>query len=165
MYRGGLYDADRGRTISDSVITSQRAGVRKMPDQPDFDVTARIPTGQEHTREEVPQWCDFVLEVSDPDDPDEPWTLTLTRAAGELIISASWEALHPNAGGNLRDRLWEDLDALMDVVMDDPRDLETKGKAAGIARAIALMMNPYDEDALDAIREEAIERWESSHSQ
>lgn len=90
------------------------------------------------------------------------------------------------AGKSILDLLWEKLDAAMDDLMDveqpsewiadedpnprncDPtgmaREWETwgtlRGTARGLAEAIALITNVYEPD-LDAVRAEAMERWET----
>lgn len=139
-----------------------------MPNQPDFEITARIPTDKDQREGDTPEWCDLTLTFSDPIHADSEATelvavtVYLTRAAGEVILDTVNSALHPHAGGSARDRLWEDLDTLTDLLMDetDFTDGEiNRGKARGIARALAILTTPYDPD-MDAITDEAMERWE-----
>lgn len=132
-----------------------------MPQQPDFEVTAFIPTDRQQRHGEIPDWSDLVVDV-EREGSGRRERLHLTRAAGEVLLDTVNTALHPRAGGSIRQMLWDDLDALMDIIMDDdePDDPEIRGKAAGVARALALITTPYDPD-IDAIREEAVERWEN----
>lgn len=132
-----------------------------MPEQPDFNITAFIPGDGDHVQQTVPGWCDLVLDIEREGGGVQ--RVHMTRRAGEVALDMVNSALHPYAGGSIRTLLWADLDALTDVIMDgiDESDM-TKGKAAGVARAIAYMVNPYDVDAaLESVREEAVERWES----
>jgi hypothetical protein len=134
-----------------------------MPVQPDFEVTAFIPTDLDQREGIIPEWSDLVVQQKGDHD-NVTWRWPLTRAAGEAMLDVLHGALHPYAGGSIRKLLWDDLDILTDLIMsgEDESDM-TKGKAAGVARAIAYMLNPYDVDAaLDAVREEAVERWEES---
>lgn len=70
------------------------------------------------------------------------------------------------AGKSLLDLLWEHLDQFMDDLMapahegGDLEQAELKGRAYGMAHAIALVTNPYHPD-LDTVRADAVERWES----
>lgn len=69
------------------------------------------------------------------------------------------------AGKSVLDLLWEQLDQFMDELMDnegaysDEGYGETKGRAYGMAQAIAIITNPYHVD-IDAVRSDAVERWE-----
>lgn len=66
------------------------------------------------------------------------------------------------AGKSVLDLLWERLDAFVDALMEpvnhEEASEETKGRAYGMAEAIALITNPYYPD-IDAVRGEAMERW------
>lgn len=67
------------------------------------------------------------------------------------------------AGRSIQDMIWEELDGTMDELMRDGAgaEPESKGYAAGLAYALAMMRNPYDvETAMETIREEALDRWE-----
>jgi hypothetical protein len=68
-------------------------------------------------------------------------------------------------GKSIIDMLWDDLDATMDILMDGGVEFdleytidEYKGRAQGVAYALALMSNPYLKDVND-VRELAKERW------
>lgn len=69
------------------------------------------------------------------------------------------------AGKTVLDLLWERLDAFVDELMAPAHEggelerAERKGHAYGMAEAIALVNNPYHPD-VDAVRGEAMERWE-----
>lgn len=73
------------------------------------------------------------------------------------------------AGKSVLDLLWERLDAFVNELMAkdmphpdktaDPDFREIKGRAYGMAEAIALITNPYHPD-IDAVRADAVERWE-----
>lgn len=64
------------------------------------------------------------------------------------------------AGKSLLELMWEELDETMDRLMVPGAAAETdKGQALGIAWCIALVTNPYHVN-MEAIREEALERWE-----
>lgn len=67
------------------------------------------------------------------------------------------------AGKSVLDLLWERLDAFVDDLMSTallatPTE-ELKGRAYGMAEAIALITNPYHPD-IEAVRGEAMGRWE-----
>lgn len=65
------------------------------------------------------------------------------------------------AGKSIVELLWDVLDQLMDLLMkDEEPDELTRGKAEGVAYALAVFQNPYLPN-LDAIREQAVERWEA----
>lgn len=70
------------------------------------------------------------------------------------------------AGKSIIEMLWDTLDTLIDLLMDeDPQpdpDL-LKGKAEGVAYALAVFQNPYLPN-LDAIRQQAMERWEANNA-
>jgi hypothetical protein len=136
-------------------------------DQPDIAIVARIPTDKEHTREEVPPWSDLVLEFTFMPWKSNAWTtggsnphatLHLTRAAGESIIDALHNALHPHAGRSILAVLWEDLDRLTSELMVGEEDTDKRGIARGLAWAIAVMQNPANPN-IDAVRDEAVERY------
>lgn len=65
------------------------------------------------------------------------------------------------AGKSIIDLLWEEMDHLMDLLMEDHCEEPewTRGRATGVAWAIALMSNPYLQN-VDQVRTLAKERWE-----
>lgn len=95
------------------------------------------------------------------------------------------ERTHSARGPSIIERLWAELDNIMDRLMSDGlpgeepyesqgydveglqhvRDVwqaygEERGKAQGTAYALAMMTNPYKPD-IEGIRATAVERWEA----
>lgn len=80
---------------------------------------------------------------------------------------------HSAAGPSLLESLWDELDAIMGRLMadgvpelhDPPEDWqahgEERGRAQGIAYAIAKITSPYAPD-VPAIKAEAVERWQAA---
>jgi hypothetical protein len=133
-----------------------------MPEQPDFNISARIPGATDSERGMAPDWCDLELVISEPmwnGNAASSRLVHLTRAAGESIIDELDKTLRPRA---LREKLWSDLDVLVDIIVSEGgpelADAETRGKAEGIARAISLL----EHCDLDTVRDEAAERHENS---
>lgn len=64
------------------------------------------------------------------------------------------------AGKSILEMLWEELDAIVDRIMteQDSEDGRDPGRAEGVAYCIAVFTNPYLPN-LDAIREQAMDRW------
>jgi hypothetical protein len=114
-------------------------------------------TDAEHVAEEVPDWAEIVLSIERNGKELQHF---FRRHDGELVMEVLREVLHPNAGRSILQALWEDLDALMDEIMSNPPDPDTKGQARGLALAIARMQKPYN-PSLDAVRKEARERWKA----
>jgi hypothetical protein len=76
---------------------------------------------------------------------------------------------HDVRGKSLLDLLWEQLDQFVDDlqlvadVADDSTTLwEARGRAHAAAVCVALATNPYHPQ-VDAIKAEAMERWENAH--
>lgn len=64
-------------------------------------------------------------------------------------------------GKSVLDLLWEHLDDFVDAVQEPVNEEEadlSKGRAHGMAVAIALVTNPYDPD-VDEVKAQAMERW------
>jgi len=128
------------------------------------DVSAWIPTSKDHDAEAVPSWCELVLEIKRKNDWPVNTQIPLRRHDGEWVLDAIHEALHPRAGGTVAEMLWNELD---DVVIRIQRRVERGkaprntdvGEARGLARAIAIMVNPYGYD-IDSVRDEAMRRYE-----
>lgn len=84
----------------------------------------------------------------------------------DLLRAAYVQAGGSTCGGKtILELLWGELDAVMDRLMtggaaEDGRD---PGRAEGVAFAIAVMQNPYLPN-IDAVREQAMERWEAQES-
>lgn len=134
-----------------------------MPVQPDFSIEARIPEDVDMRKGTAPDWCDLQVIVENDHAPGAKQRLNLTRPAGELLIAAVGEVLHPWAGMSIIEHIWAELDDVMDGLMTGREaSAEAKGTALGLATALALMYNPVDPN-VDAIREEAMERWDSAH--
>lgn len=100
--------------------------------------------------------------------------------------AAGTTAAHVNAGKTLLEIIWEDLDRVMDLLMEEGEPSkgtfvreyiatdtglkanewwdvlrewgEQRGQAQGLAYAIAVLTNPYHVD-VDAVRTEAVARW------
>lgn len=67
-----------------------------------------------------------------------------------------------NAGRSIIEIIWEEMDAVYARLMAGAGSVAKgdKGRAAGLAYALAVMTNPYEVN-IDAIREQAHERWEN----
>jgi hypothetical protein len=78
------------------------------------------------------------------------------------LIDVLHQTLHPHYGRSIIECIWEELDIVMDRLMSgEPEpDGRDPGRAEGLAMALALFTNTYAPD-LDAVRERAVERWES----
>lgn len=138
------------------------------------EVTAWIPTGVDHSEAVTPEWCELVLEVKREVDseeaPDFPLNtrLPLRRHDGELIIECLWSVLHPSGGKSIIQMMWHELDQVVDRIqrrVDKGKEplKSDRGEAVGLAKAIAIMTNPYAYD-VDAVREEAMARYEARHA-
>ena len=114
----------------------------------------------DHISELVPDWCELVLRLTREHSHQ---MLPLTRHDAELIIEVLWTVLHPNEHRRSPvERLWEQLDDVMDYLMVDDPEPEDKARAKALAEAIALISLPFaDEPDVAAIRTQAVERWES----
>lgn len=64
-------------------------------------------------------------------------------------------------GLSILERIWLLLDETMDALMADGKNAhpQTRGQALGLAMAIAVLAHP-DLPTVDAVRREAVERWE-----
>lgn len=111
----------------------------------------------------APNWAELALTI----ERDGKGLLHyLRRHDAELIVEVLFRVLHPNAGKSIHKQLWADLDACMVNLMDGGLDVmdkrEFKGKALGLATALALVENPYGPD-VGMIRKQASERYEATH--
>lgn len=91
--------------------------------------------------------------------------IELTRHDGEVIIEVLHSVLHPNTHKSSPvQRLWAELDDVMDFLMDvDEPEPEDRARARALAEAIAMISQPWSEEPdVDAIRAEAVERWEAN---
>ena len=128
-----------------------------MPEQPDFNITARIPGEKDASNGNAEWWSDLILEVGKIGGSN--YRLDLTRPAGEAIVDALHEVLHPWAGQSIIEHIWSELVVTIDSLMTGDPDDEERGYARGLATAIAYLYNPLDPD-VDAVRSEAMERWQ-----
>lgn len=115
----------------------------------------------DHVQGTVPQWCELVLDLTDDMGTKR---IHLRRHDAELIIEALHEVLHPHTHKTSPvQRLWEELDDTMDFIRaDDEPEEEDRVRARTLAFAIAVLTQPYGTTPnIDAIREEAAERWEA----
>lgn len=132
------------------------------------EASAWIPTAIDHSQGITPDWCELVLEIR-RDGGEFPirQTMPLRRHDGELIIELLHQALHPRAGLSIAQMIWSELDDVVDAIQKriergkEPLKRDA-GVALGLATALAILTNPYAYD-VDAIREEAMERWEARH--
>jgi hypothetical protein len=129
-----------------------------MPVQPQFEVSAFVPGDADAMNGKASPWCDLILDVEQEGSGKR--RMELTRAAGEAIIDAIHETIHPWAGKSSADTAWRELDFIMARLMDGEAADEDRGRAQGLAYGLACMMNPFAPD-VDLIREQALERYES----
>lgn len=124
-------------------------------------VEARIATNAEHTARVVPSWCEVILTL---ERDQRLLPIPMTRSDGELIIEVLHEVLHPNDGDkHPLTRMWEHMDDVMERLMNDLADPDDKGFALGVATCLAILSQRYSEEPdVDAIRMEAMERFEAS---
>lgn len=132
-----------------------------MPEQPEFQIGALVPDANDGS---VPQWCDLVVTVERGSNLNARHQLNLTRAAGEAIIDAIHEVIHPWSGRGMAEVAWRELDFIMARLMDGEAADDDKGRAQGLAYGLACMMNPFTPD-VDEVRAEAMERYESQTGQ
>jgi hypothetical protein len=137
------------------------------------EVEAYIPTGADHDNSITPPWCELVLSVTRLDDGTlkPAWPLNtrmpLRRHDGELIMQVLWDALHPARPMGAVEQMYMELDRVYDKIMKrvnkgkEPLAAH-KYEALGIAKGIALMVNPVEPD-VDEVRAVAVERYEARH--
>lgn len=125
-----------------------------------FDEVEAMTVGSEDSLEgNVADSCELVLDLRSG---HQTQRLQLTRHDGELIIEVLHTVLHPNTHRSSPvQRLWAELDDVMDFLMVDDPEPEDKARAKALAEAIAMLATPYSEEPdIDAVRKEAVERWE-----
>lgn len=68
------------------------------------------------------------------------------------------------SGESIQEMMWEELDGVMALLMaNKAKDVAyAKGRAYGLATALALLQTPYDPN-VDSVRAQAMARWEASH--
>lgn len=76
---------------------------------------------------------------------------------GERVTEA---ALNPprHSGASIYDRVWSEMDSIMDRLMGGNPQLNDKYQAQGLAFALAVFDNPGKPD-INAVRKRAVERW------
>lgn len=88
----------------------------------------------------------------------------LKRALGRLTKVTGLRPLRPASqvcsGKSIYDMLWEELDAIVERLMAGAAGEDDKGKAQGVAFAIATIENPYLPN-IERVRAEAMRRWEA----
>lgn len=137
------------------------------------EVQAWVPTNADHVSGVTPPWCELVLEIRRTDDESliTAWPinerLPLRRHDGELIIQVINDVLHPDRVSAV-DGIWDELDAVVASIQRRvERDREPLrrdvGIAYGLALALAVLANPDDPD-VDAVRAEAMQRYEADES-
>lgn len=136
-----------------------------MVDQPGYTIDAAIATDAHHVREQVPPWCEVILDVERKPTKVEAKQgktnhldrLHLTRNASEAIAGALHEAMHPHTGKSLLEGLWLELDNVVRRLLAKEAEPDDKGYAKGLTWAIAHFINPYQPD-YDGIRQQALRR-------
>lgn len=84
-------------------------------------------------------------------------------AAGDCLRAASSNAPKTMCSGkSIYEMLWDELMVIMERLMtgQESEDGGDRWRAEGVAYAIAVFTNPYAPN-LDAVREQAMERWEA----
>jgi hypothetical protein len=123
------------------------------------EVSALIPTSQDHDLENVPQWCELVLELTrNTREPYIRQVLALRRHDGELIAQILADVLHPN-GDRAAEQLWVALDEVMDRLMVKAKKVDV-GLAQGLSLAIAQLRTPGRPD-VERVKAQAVVRWEA----
>lgn len=131
-----------------------------------------MPGALDHHRQQVPQGAEVVLVAQRFSSRDKHAKLNsplnvqmpMTRHDAEYVIESLYTALHPNSGGSIAHMLWGELGDVVDRIQrrvvkgKDPLKADV-GEALGIARSIAIMINPFAFD-IDEVRNEAMVRWE-----
>lgn len=118
----------------------------------------------DHDDESVPAWADITVLIDDPDGAEI--IVHMAREQLQELYEAIDFELRLRHGPKIMDMLWDSLDDLTGRLMrnkfrDSGEKAATKHRAEGMAWALALMTNPV-EPSLDAIRETAVERWETT---
>jgi hypothetical protein len=126
-----------------------------MPDQPTFEITTWVPGSTDIDMERVPQWCDLFIDLDRSN--GDSMRMHLTRNAGEAIIESLHAALHVGAAVNVQEELWTQLDEITAALLDGTAEEDDRGRAQGLAMALAVIVNPYAPN-VDSIRALALQR-------
>lgn len=107
----------------------------------------------------VPEWCELVLQLKGERGTQQ---IPLARHDGELIIEVLFSVLHPQDNfSHPVQRLWRELDDVMDFLMVEDPEPEDKARAKALAEAITMLQCPYSEELdLTLVKQEAVSRWE-----
>lgn len=113
---------------------------------------ARVPTDRDHRDEMCPEWCELILDIS-----REGKTMRhyFRRHDGEAVIEALHTVLRPNSGRTIQQGIWADLDDVYASIKAGDRSEATKGRALGLAMALARLRS----SSVDVIRAEARDRY------
>ncbi len=128
-----------------------------MPEQPYFEASASSHGTLDQSDGEVPQWCDLTLDVTNLSS-NATVRLHLTRPAGEAIIDAMHAKLHPWQAGSIIGLLQSQLDEVVARLMSGSPEPGDKDMARGMARCIAIMLNPYNPN-WEQVRDDAVARY------
>jgi hypothetical protein len=139
-------------------LTAERADMKARPGPQEPKVA---PVGKDGTIKPMSELNRKHLRIAlarhvHPDDVD--------RAVKRLVKADSLRPLRPASqacrGKSILEMLWEELDAIVERLMAGAASEEDKGRAQGVAYAIAVIENPYL-PSVERIREEAMDRWEA----
>lgn len=141
-----------------------------MPKMPQFEIKAHAVTAKESNSDGFSDWAEIRLDIQYGSHVRQ---LELTRAAGEEILRQLHKVLHPWAGHSVTETVQAELDAVVGRLLDNGAPElravgtvaqkewrehgEERGKAQGLAFALAYLRNPYKPN-VDAIRKEAVAR-------
>lgn len=127
--------------------------------QPGFEIDALAATDKAQRDGVIPEWSEVILDVTRQGAPKQ--RLELTRAAGEAIIDALHEVMHPNSntGKSIIESLWDELESSVRKILDEdhPTTEVDKGYANGLTYAIAMMINPYNPNVKE-VKKQAVRR-------
>lgn len=107
------------------------------------------------------------VQITLGDDYEDSLSFSTEHAnvASDLLRAAYVNAGSGDCGGKtILEMLWAELDAVMDRLMSEPaEDGRDPGRAEGVAYCIAVMQNPYLPN-IDAVRDQAMDRWEQQQA-
>lgn len=127
-----------------------------MPEQPYFEVQTHCHGQADQSAGEVPAWCDLTMKIKNLS-TGATEVLFLTRSAGEAVIDALHETLHPWQGGSIIDLMYRRLDDVVQNLLDGTAEPDDKVRARAMAEMISILVNPYRPN-IDAVRDQSVER-------
>ena len=146
----------------DKFLPSDAVYLREMSELDECEVITV--TDADHVAQAVPPWAEIVLKLSRTS-VGQNRNIVLRRSDGELIIECLREVLHPDSQGLLV-KLWDELDAqfgkLKELDKTHPAFGAQRGHCLGLAKAVALVINPFDPD-VDAVRSECVDRFKGAN--